>query len=305
MEWLIFSAIGLTLLVVDLVIVDRNTHKTSFREAIFRTAVYVAVAIGFGVWVWVSRGSDAGSKFFTGYALEMSLSFDNVLVISLIFAALGIPAPYRSRVLFLGIIGAVVLRGAFIASGTFLVEHFEWLLIGFGLLLIIAGGKMLLPGAEEEEVDVESSRTLKLLRRFIPVTNRLDDAKLFSGGAATPLFVAIVLIEVTDLVFALDSIPATFAVTTDPFLVLTSNLFAIMGLRSLFFVLEAMIDRFKYLPSSLSVALIFIGVKAIAGVSLDLFGIGFDIPAIPSLGFVLGVIAVGIGTSLIKKEKPE
>ena len=298
MEWLIFSAVGLILLVGDLVIVDRNAHKPSLREALIRTAVYVAVAVAFGVWVGFERGQDAGAKFFTGYALEMSLSFDNVLVISMIFGALGIPAPYRSRVLFWGIIGAILLRGLFIGFGTLIVDNFKWLLVGFGIFLIFTGAKMLVPGAEEEEISVESSRTLRLLRRFVPVTNSLDGSRFFSAGAATPLFAALVLIEVTDLIFALDSIPATFAVTVDPFLVFTSNMFAIIGLRSLFFVLEAIVDRFRYLPMALSAALILIGGKAILEI---VFGLHIE-PLIGLLA-VLGLLAAGMGASLIIKEK--
>lgn len=293
-DWAIFFGIASVLVFTDLLYFDRKLHQPGFFESAAKTAFYVIVAIAFGGWVWLTRGAEHGMQFFTGYMLEMSLSFDNVFVISLIFGALSIPRVHRSRVLFIGILSAIVLRGIFILSGAALVANFHWILNFFAAFLIFTGIKMLVSG-EQEEVDIEKNRILRFLRRYVPLTENFHGKKFFTLGKATPLFVALVMVEITDVIFAVDSIPATFAVTTDPFIVFTSNIFAIVGLRSLFFVLEAMVHRFQYLGTALSVVLVFIGVKVLAAEFL-----AFHISTAVSLGIVLSMLLAGIVISLVK-----
>lgn len=299
-EWVIFAVVAGGLVLLDLFGFDRKSHEPSFRESLLKTALYVSISIAFGAWLWISKGHDKGLEFFTGYALEMSLSFDNVFVISLILGGLAIPTQYRAKVLFLGIVGAVVLRGVFIGLGAAIVSQFHWVLIGFAAFLVFTGIKMLLSKESEDDFDIEKNRTLKLIRRFFPVTKRLHGSKLFYQGIATPLMVAIVLVEVADVVFAVDSIPAIFAITTDPYIVFTSNILAIVGLRSLFFVLQAMVHRFQYLGTALSAVLVFIGAKVLVAEFLD-----FHLSTPISLGIVLSILAGGILISLATTGKKD
>lgn len=307
MDWIVFFLIVGGLVASDLWGFDRKDEAPSMRRALVRSAIYVAVAIGFAGWVYWRRGADAGLQFVTGYSLEMSLSFDNIFVISLILGALSIPARYRSRVLFLGIMGAVLLRGAFILTGAFIVGNFQWALIGFGMFLIYTGAKMIRT-SDDADISIEDNRTLRILRRVLPISLVLDGRRLFVRGAVTPLLVAIVLVEVADVVFAVDSIPATFAVTTDPFLVLTSNIFAVVGLRSMFFVLEATVHRFDRLGKALAVVLVFIGLRVLVSELTP-----YDLPVVASLGVVLLILASGIGYSvawpsghpLPKRQRPD
>lgn len=307
-HWIIFFAIAFSLIALDLFVFDRKAHEPSFKESVAKTSLYVAVALGFGVWITMTMGTELGLQYFTGYALEMSLSFDNVFVISLIFTALAIPPAHRARVLFWGILGAMIMRGIFIGLGATIVAQFHWVLAVFALFLLWTGAKMLIDhfkgGDDDEEYDPEQTRTVKLLRRFLPIVG-MNGSRFFSTQwtketgktwGATPLFVALVLVEVTDLIFAVDSIPATFAITTDPFIVFTSNIFAIVGLRSLFFVLQAMVKRFQYLTPALSIVLVFIGAKVLAAEFLH-----WHMPVTVSLGIVLGILASGIVGSLMRK----
>ena len=308
-NWVIFFALAIGMIALDLFVFDKKAHEPSFAESLRKTAFYVAVALGFGAYITLTMGHELGLQFFTGYALEMSLSFDNVFVISLIFGALAIPPAYRARVLFWGIIGAMVMRGIFIGLGAVIVSQFHWVLVLFALFLLWTGAKMLWDYFKsedgDEQYDPEQTRTVKLLRRFLPI-GPMDGTKFFGRSSvrnadlntslyATPLFVALVLVEVTDLIFAVDSIPATFAITTDPFIVFTSNIFAIVGLRSLFFVLQAMVKRFEYLTPALSIVLVFIGEKVLAAEFLHLH---LSIPL--SLGIVLSILAAGIIVSLFR-----
>lgn len=328
-HWIAFFVLAAGMIALDLFVFDRKAHEPSFGESVRKTVLYVAVALGYGVWITMSLGTELGLQFFTGYALEMSLSFDNVFVISLIFGALAIPPAYRARVLFWGIIGAMVLRGIFIGLGAAIVSQFHWVLMLFAVFLLWTGAKMLLKyfkgGDEDEGYDPEQTRTVKLLRRFIDIGS-MNGAKFFTRQKrrfsdispplselpqrardraagikskaallATPLFVALVLVEVTDLIFAVDSIPATFSITTNPLIVFTSNIFAIVGLRSLFFVLQAMVKRFEYLTPALSIVLVFIGAKVLAAELLHI-----HMPVSISLGIVLGILAGGIFVSLIR-----
>lgn len=295
MDWAIFFGIAAILVTIDLWGFEREAHEPSLLESSLKTVFVVLVACSFGLWLIVERGADAGLQFFTGYVLESSLSFDNVFVISLILGALSIPKAYRSFVLFCGIAGAMVLRGAFIGAGASLVSQFHWVLWGFAAFLIYTGVKMLVSGEDEGEYDIESNRTLRLLRHYLPITKVLHGKALFWKGVMTPLMVAIILVEVADVVFAVDSIPAIFAVTTDPFIIFTSNIFAIVGLRSLFFVLEALVKQFLYLETALSAVLVFIGARVLAGDFLHI-----DIPTPVSLGIVLAILCAGVIASLIR-----
>lgn len=311
MEWAIFFAVAGGLIALDLWGFGRKAHAPGLRESLLKTAFYVAVALGFGAWIWVERGSTAGMQYITGYALELSLSFDNVFVISLILGALAIPPAYRERVLFLGIMGAIVFRGLFISAGAAIVSQFHWVLVLFAIFLVFTGLKMLWDAVrssdDDEGYDLGKNRTYALVQRFVPITTQFEGRRLFIKAhvyrdgksirttmAATPIFVAICLVEVADVVFAVDSIPAIFAITTDPYIIFTSNIFAIVGLRSLFFVLEAMVNRFHLLSIALSTVLVFIGLKVLAGEFLHL-----HMPVEFSLGIVLSMLALGIFASLI------
>jgi tellurite resistance protein TerC len=287
--WAVFGAVVAALFATDLL----TAKALSFRGALFRTVIYVAVAIGFGAYVWAIRGPDDGLKFFTGYTLEASLSLDNVFVMSLIFGALAIPEAQRHRVLLIGILTALVLRGVFIGAGAALVGHFDWLLWVCGGFLLWTGVKVLF-SSDEAEVDLESNRALKLLRRFVPISPTLDGGRFFSRGAATPLLVALVLVEIADLIFAADSVPATLAVTTDPFLVYTSNIFAILGLRSLYVVLERLVSAFEYVGKAVAFVLMFIGAKVILAHPPNVVEIPNDL----SLLVVLLFLGCGVGFSL-------
>lgn len=299
--WIIFAAIVTALFVTDLFLK---------RGALVRVLTYVAIAIGFGAWVWMDRGADDGMKFFTAYALEMSLSLDNVFIISLIFGALAIPPQYRERVLIYGILGALVFRGIFIGFGTVLVGAFDWLLIIAGLFLIYTGAKLVLSHDEPDEIDLDKNRVFKFLKRIMPVTNEIHGTKLFvrrwgKDGVekftlyATPLFVALIMVEIADVIFAADSVPATFAVTTDPFLVYTSNIFAILGLRALYSVLENAVNAFEHLGKAVAVVLVLIGLKVVAAHTIH-----FHIPNAVSLAIVIGTLALGVIASLVTR-KPD
>jgi tellurite resistance protein TerC len=294
-EWGVFAAIVLVVLVLDLGVFHRREHVVRPREALAWTGVWVALALAFGAYVWVRHGPGPGLEFLTGYVIEESLSVDNMFVFVVIFGALGIPPLYQHRVLFWGIATAVVLRGAMIAGGAALLHRFHWVIYVFGGFLIVTGAKLLLerPGHPHPE----RSALFRAVTRIVPGTPRLDGHRFFTveGGRrlATPLFMALVAIELTDVVFAVDSIPAIFAVTQDPFIVFTSNIFAILGLRSLYFLLAGFIERFTYLKPSLAAVLLFVGAKMAI---VDLVKIH---PAV-SLGVVLSILATGVLASIVK-----
>lgn len=260
-------------------------------QPLFRSLVYVSLAIAFGGWIWIAFGQESGLQFYSGYMLEMSLSMDNVFVISLIFGALSIPPAARSRVLFWGLLGAAILRGVFIFSGVAIVSEFRWVLILFGIFLIFTGIRMTFV-PEEKEVDIEKNRTLRLLRRWFTITPNLAGDRFFVRGAITPLLVALVMVEVADLIFAFDSVPAVLAVTTDPLIVYTSNMFAILCLRSLYFVLEAAVAKFDRLGAAIALILVIVGAKVIAQ---ELFG--FEVPVLNMLMAIAFLLAGGVLTS--------
>ncbi len=306
--WALFMAIVLTLLVLDLGVFHRKIREISIKESLMMSAFYIAIGLLFGAWVWSSLGDQSGKEYITGFLVEKTLAMDNVFIISLIFTYFAVPPQYQHRVLFWGILGVIVLRAIMIGLGAALVAEFSWVLYVFAAFLVATGIKMLVVG--DKVPDIESNPLLKWMRRTMRITPQLHQEKFFvkqpdpATGTlvtwATPLFVALILIEIADLIFAVDSVPAIFAITTDPFIVYTSNIFAILGLRALYFALAAVIDRFKYLKQALALVLIFIGSKVfVAGI------MGWEkFPASISLSVTLAIIAGGVIYSLYRTRPP-
>ena len=304
--WLSFLAIVLALLVFDLGVLHRDQHEIEMRESLLLYSGYFSVGVLFGLWVWFELGAQHALEFYTGFLVEQSLSMDNVFVMAMIFGFFGIPRRYQHRVLFWGILGVIVLRAIMIGLGTALVQQFEWILYLFGAFLLFTGVKMMF-SREEQHPDLSNNPLLRFLRRHLRVTDELHGGHFFvrkrPAGAshpllyATPLFLALVLIELADLVFAVDSVPAVFSITQDPFIVYTSNIFAILGLRSLYFALAALMHRFVYLKYALALVLIFIGGK------IFLHGFIGKIPALLSLGVTFGLLAGGVVLSLVKTRR--
>ena len=305
--WLLFIGIVMALLAFDLGVLNKKDHEIGIAESLWLSAFYIAIAAGFGGWVWWYFGPGSGMEYFTGFALEKALAMDNVFVIGLIFSYFAVPRLYQHRVLFWGILGVIVLRGLMIGLGAALVTEFSWVLYIFGAFLIVTGIKMLAVG--DSMPAVEDNPLLRFLRRHLRVTAELhgnrfwvtlpDPATGRLARHATPLLLALLLIEFADLVFAVDSVPAIFAITTDPFIVYTSNIFAILGLRALYFALAAMVHRFKYLKIALSAVLIFIGGKIFWNQL-----VGKLDPAV-SLSVTFALLAGGVIVSLLRTREPE
>ena len=305
--WLTFVAIVILLLTFDLGVLHKDDHEIGVRESLLLSGGYISIALLFGAWVWWYLGSQSGMDYYTGFMIEKSLSMDNVFVIALIFTFFAIPRHYQHRVLFWGILGVIVLRAIMIALGATLVSEFSWVLYLFGGFLILTGVKMWF--IADHVPDIANNPLLKVLKRHLRVTDGLrgnafwvrehDPATGRIERFATPLFLALMLVEFVDLIFAVDSVPAIFAITTDPFIVYTSNIFAILGLRALYFALAAMIHRFKYLKYALALVLVFIGAK--------IFMVGFigKMPAVISLGVTFGLILGGVLVSLWKTRGEE
>ncbi|WP_305095928.1 TerC family protein [Croceibacterium aestuarii] len=307
--WLFFITIVLALLVIDLGVMHRKEREIGVRESLAMSAFYVALGLAFGGWLWWYAGADAGLSYVTGFAIEKSLAMDNVFVIAMIFGYFGIPRLHQYRVLFWGILGVIVLRAVMIGFGAAAVQQWGWVLYLFAAFLIVTGIKMWLTA--DKQYDVGGSPVLRWVRRCFRVTDTLHGQNFWvklpdpaSGKAAwfmTPLFLTLVMIEFVDVVFAVDSVPAIFAITTDPFIVYTSNIFAILGLRALYFALAAMVERFHYLKYALSVLLVFIGSKILLA---DALGLG-KFPPAASLGITFAILAGGVAWSLWKtREKP-
>lgn len=300
--WLAFIGVVLTLLAFDLGVLNRRDHEIGVAESLKLSAFYIAVALLFGGWIWWSMGEESGIQYYTGFFIEKSLSLDNVFVISLIFTYFAVPREVQHRVLFWGILGVIVLRGLMIGAGAALVSEFHWVLYIFGAFLVITGVKMLF--AVDHEPDLQNNPALNFLKRHIRVTDRFHGHAFFvrqeaekGRGAqlfATPLFLALIMVELADLVFAVDSVPAIFAITTDPYIVYTSNIFAILGLRALYFALAAMVHRFRYLKYALALVLVFIGSKIFY---TQFFG---KPDPLISLGVTMALIAGGVVVSLLK-----
>ncbi|MDR3101028.1 MAG: TerC/Alx family metal homeostasis membrane protein, partial [Paraburkholderia sp.] len=275
--WAAFLAVVIVLLALDLGVLHRDDREIGIRESLWLSLGYIAVGVLFGGFIWWQLGARPATEYLTGYLIEKSLSLDNVFVIASIFGALAVPRVYQHRVLFWGIVGVLVLRAIMVGLGAALVAQFEWMLFVFGLFLAVTGVKMLLGSKEAshekagEKAGMEDSKMLRLIRRVLPVTPRLEGGAFVVRRAhpatgklkrfATPLLVALLMVEFADLIFAVDSIPAIFSITTDPFIVYTSNIFAVLGLRALFFALAAMAHRFHYLKHALALVLVFIGAK--------------------------------------------
>ncbi|KAF0811782.1 Inner membrane protein alx [Andreprevotia sp. IGB-42] len=299
--WGVFAAVVLVLLVFDLGVLHKDSHEIGIKESLKLSAFYISAGLLFGAYVWWLKGPQAGLDYYTGFLVEKSLSMDNVFVISLIFTSLAIPREYQHRVLFWGILGAIVMRAIMIGIGAALVHEFSWILLIFGAFLLFTGVKMLF--AKDEETDIKQTRMYLYLKRHLRLTDDLHGSRFFVRGEdeglkpgrwVTPLFLALLMVEGADLVFAVDSIPAIFAITQDPFIVYTSNIFAILGLRALYFALAAMVHRFHYLKYALAVVLIFIGVK------IGLVYLEIKIPSLVSLTVTFGLLLAGVLYSLHK-----
>jgi len=315
--WLAFAAIVLILTAFDLGVLHRRDKEMGIAESLKLSAFYIAVAMAFGGWVWFAKGATSGVEYYTGYFIEKALSIDNVFVISTIFAFFAIAPKYQYRALLWGILAVIVLRGAMIAGGAALVASAHWVMWIFAAFLVVTGVKMLFAGGAEP--DIGNNRALQFIARHMRVTKehhaqhffvKVPDAGKNGAGkngtgngtgklvwAATPLFLALVVINLADLVFAVDSVPAIFSITTDTFIVYTSNIMAILGLRALYFALAAMVHRFHYLKYALALVLVFIGAKILVA---DLVLGGAKFPPLLSLGVTLALIAGGVGWSLWK-----
>ncbi len=288
------------MLALDLGIFNRKAHEISIKEAMIWTVVWISLAMCFNVLIYYWQGKVKALEFFTGYVIEKSLSVDNIFVFVLIFSYFKTPSIHQHKILFWGIIGALIMRAAFIFAGVALLEKFHWTIYVFGAILIFTGYKMLVQ--KEKKIEPEKNPVIKLFRRIMPVTHELHDGKFFVSLKgklfATPLFLVLLLVETTDLIFAVDSIPAILAITQDQFIVYTSNVFAILGLRSLYFALAGMIDKFRYLSAGLAFILIFVGLKMVAS---DYYKLPIHI----ALLVIIGILAFSIIASFVFKNKNE
>ncbi len=298
--WVAFNAFVIVLLAIDLGIFHKKAHEVSLREATAWSIVWVALSLLFASGIYIYAGARPATEFITGYLIEKSLSVDNIFVMVMIFTYLDVPARYQHRVLFWGILGALVMRGAFIAIGAILLSTFHWVIYIFGALLIVTGTRMAI--REEKPPEIEGNPVVRLASRFVPITTRYHGQSFFAienaRRVATPLFLAVLMVEFTDLIFALDSIPAIFGITRDPFLVYTSNVFAILGLRALYFVLAGVVTRFHLLRFGLAAILVFVGIKML----IDGF---YEIPVPVALVVIATILAITVVGSLLMPERGE
>jgi tellurite resistance protein TerC len=295
--WMGFIAGVVLLLAMDLGLFNRRTHQIRLREAALWSGFCILLALLLGAGLWLRYGEEAGVQFLTGYLVELSLSVDNLFVFAVLFRYFQVPGKYQHRVLFWGIFGAIVIRAVMIFSGVALVNRFHWLLPVFGGILIVTGLRMLRHSHEAEPAELDRHPVLRLIRRVLPVTPIYEGQRFFVRQAgrwlATPLLVVLVMIELTDVLFALDSIPAILGITREAFLIFTSNIMAVLGLRAMYFVLARIIETFRYLHYGLSLVLVFIGGKMIA----ELFHV--EVPITPSLFFIAGVLLTSVIVSLL------
>ncbi|WP_312944047.1 TerC family protein [Agrobacterium sp.] len=306
--WAVFISLVLGLLALDLGVLHKNFKEIGIRESLLMSAFYIVIGLSFGGWIWYQSGQQPAMEYITGFVVEKSLAMDNIFIIAMIFSYFAIPRQYQHRVLLWGILGVIVLRGIMIAAGAAIVENFHWVLYLFAAFLVFTGLKMLF-SADHDENDLDNNRILKFLKRHLPLTNRLHGEKFFVKETdektgklktfVTPLFLALVMVEIADLIFAVDSIPAIFAITTDPFIVYTSNIFAILGLRALYFALAALIHRFAYLKYALAAVLVFVGSKIFVA---DMLGLA-KIPPAVSLGVTVAILVTGVVGSLFATRK--
>ena len=299
--WIVFAILVPVALGLDLGVFQRKAHKVKVKEALLWSAIWISLALLFGLGIYLMLGGEKALNFITGYLVEESLSVDNLFVFLLIFTYFAVPDHYQHRVLFWGIIGAIIMRGIFIATGITLLDNLHWVIYIFGAFLVYTGIR--LATQKEKELKPEGNPVLRLFRKFVPITRRYHGNKFFTKAKgrrlATPLLLVLIVIETTDIVFAVDSVPAVLAITRDPFIVYTSNIFAILGLRAIYFALASMIQRLRYLNFGLAVIMAFLGIKMI--ISSEFFHI--DIPVLTSLGVVIGILAITVVASLIGSGK--
>jgi tellurite resistance protein TerC len=304
--WGVFIGVVLTLLILDLGVFHKTNREIGFKESLWMSAFYVLMALIFGMWVWYIKGLDSFAEYVTGFLVEKSLALDNIFLISLVFSSLSIPLKYQHRVLFWGILGVIVLRAIMIGLGVQIITHFEWVLYVFAGFMILTGIKMFF--MSHKPVEISDNLLLVWMRKHLNITDKLHDQKFFVYQAiapsqakklfVTPLFISLVMVEFIDLIFAVDSIPAIFAITQDPYIVYTSNIFAILGLRALYFALASIIDRFYYLKYALAAVLIFIGSKIFIADALNIT----KIPPMLSLTITFSILAFGVLGSFLKEK---
>jgi len=299
-SWMVyggFTAFVLAMLALDLGVFHRKSHQVGLRESLVWTAVWVTLALLFGVGIWIWKGPGPGMEYVTGYLIEKSLSVDNLFVFVLVFSSFRVPEIYQHKILFWGVLGALLMRAVLIAAGAAVLAEFHWVIYVFGGILMASGVKLLL--AREGGSDLSRGRLAGFLRRILPLSEEYHGDRFWTRTSGrlvlTPLFLVLLIVEVTDLVFAVDSIPAIFAVTKDPFIVYTSNVFALLGLRSLYFALAGVMSTFRYLKVGLSAILCFVGLKMLL---MDVT----KIPAGVSLGVILGILTLAIGASLVNRK---
>jgi len=293
-QWIAFATIVLVMLALDLGVFHRKAHVVRLREALVWSALWITLSLLFNLWIYAQLGPQAALDFFTAYLIEKSLSIDNIFVFLLIFSYFQVPPQFQHRVLFWGIVAALLMRALFIAAGLALIAKFDWILYVFGAFLVYTGIKMAV--RREGEIHPERNPVLRLFRRFYPVTNEYHEAsflvRMDGRYAATPLLVVLLVVETTDVIFAVDSIPAVLAITVDPFIVYTSNVFAILGLRALYFALAGIMELFHYLHYGLSAILIFVGVKMIVAHV-------YEVPTILALAFIALTMVISIVASMM------
>ena len=298
--WVTFNVFVLAMLALDLGVIHRKAHVVKVKEALIWSCVWILLSLLFNAGIYFWRGPETALEFLTGYLIEKSLSIDNIFVFLLIFSYFGIPSLYQHKVLFYGILGALILRAIFIAAGVTLIETFHWIIYVFGGFLVVTGLRMGIQ--KHKEIHPEKNPVIRLFQRFMAITDQFENGKFFvkKGGhhVATPLFISVLVVETTDVIFAIDSIPAVLAVTSDPFIVYTSNVFAILGLRALYFAISGMMRRFQYLHYGLSAILVFVGGKMLLA---DIY----KIPVVFALGMVASILLISVVASIARLGKIE
>lgn len=308
--WAVTLGVVVVLVVLDFLI-TRRPHEVSMREAIGWSVFYISLPLAFGVWVWTTHGGEIGLQYYTGYLVEKTLSVDNLFVFMLLLGAFAVPRELQQRVLLFGVVGALVLRGVFIALGAQLIASFSWAFLLFGIILLLTAIKMLRDALSDEEhvTDVADMRLIKVVRRVMPVVDTYRGTQLTvveqGRRALTPLALVVLAVLGTDVIFAIDSVPAVYGITGDPYLVFATNAFALLGLRALYFVLEGALSKLVHLGYGLSVILAFIGVKLVLHWAHDVWPSVPVVPTLASLGVIVGILTVTILTSLAASRKAE
>jgi tellurite resistance protein TerC len=297
--WIVFNILIFLILALDLGILNKKAHKIPLKEAVIWSAVWITIALLFNLFIFLEFGRTKALEFLTGYVIEYSLSVDNIFVFILIFTYFAVPDKYQHKVLFWGILGALIMRGIFIFAGVALINRFHWIVIIFGGFLVFTGIKMLFQ--KETQVDPEKNPVFRFSRKFLPVTEEMHGGRLFirqnRRSFATPLFIVLLVIESSDLIFAVDSIPAVLAISQDRLIVYTSNIFAILGLRSLYFAVAGIMGYFRFLKTGLAFVLTFVGIKMLASF------LNFEIPILLSLAVIITILFISIISSVLIKKK--